>query len=200
MPLRVETSGGGVAPRNPDAPTDVFEGPEDAGQFFTAAGGAGSSRDLFASWESSGTGVSSGVGTPTGILLSGHQTQIVSSAPGSTVTLNLQNFILSGHSTLTLLGDATTTFVINVTNQFSLVQNAKVLLSGGLQWSHVFFNVLGTGSSVWLGGKSRLFGTLTANQRTVRLNGHSIVYGAVLAQGLLIRQAAQIIPLPIVSQ
>jgi hypothetical protein len=200
MLLNVETSGSGLASRNTDARSDLFEGPEDGGRFFTAAGGAGPSRDLFAFGDYSGTGVGSSIGSPTDLRLSGHQTQIVSSAPGSTVTLNLQNFVLSGHSTLTLLGDATTTFVINVTNQFSLVQSAKVLLSGGIQWNHVFFNALGTGSAVWLGGKSSLFGSVTANQRTVRLNGHAIVYGAVFAQKLVIPQAAQIVPLPIVSQ
>lgn len=136
---------------------------------------------------------------PNDIRLSGYQSQTIASPPGSTVTVNLQNFALSGHSTLTLLGDATSTFIINVTNQFSLTQSAKVLLSGGLQWNHVFFNILGAGPVISLGGKSILVGTLTASQRKLVLNGHAHLYGLVSAQRTVIRQAAQIVTPPIVS-
>jgi len=132
------------------------------------------------------------------IRLRGYQQSVIASAPGSTVTLDLQNIVLSGHSTLTLLGDATATFVLNVTNQFSLAQSAKIVLSGGLQWNQVFFNVLGTGN-VSIAGKSALFGTLTAPQRTVRLAGHALVYGTISAQRVIFRQAAQVITPPIVS-
>ena len=200
IPLQVQSSETDSAFRTAGAPTDLLDASQDAGQFFVSASAAGMGRDLFASRESKGTGASFSIASPTDIRLSGYQTQVVPSAPGSTVTLNLQNFVLSGHSTLTLLGDATATFIINVTKQFSLAQSAKIVLSGGIQWNHVLFNVLGTGSVVSLSGKSSLFGALTASQRTVRLNGHAIVYGAVLARQLVIRQAAQVIPLPIVSQ
>lgn len=134
------------------------------------------------------------------IRLSGYQQKVVNSAPGSTVTLNLQNFVLSGHSTLSLVGDATSTFIINVTNQFSLSQRSKIVLSGGLQWNHVFFNILGTGSTVSLRGRSGLFGILTASQRTVRMTGHALVFGGVFASRVVLRQAAQIIAPPTVSE
>lgn len=155
-------------------------------------------RDLAAADESRRASFNIGA-APNDIRLAGYQSQVISSAFGSTVTVNLQNFSLSGHSTLTLLGDSTSTFIINVTNQFSLTQNAKVLLSGGLQWNHVFFNILGTGPTVSLGGKSILVGTLTASQRKVVLSGHAVLYGVVSAQRTLIRQAAQIVTPPIVS-
>jgi Ice-binding-like len=134
------------------------------------------------------------------IRLSGYQTKTLSCPPGQTITFNLQNFALTGHSTLTLFGDSTATFIFNVAQQFSLAGSGRIVLSGGIQWNHVFFNVLGTGSTVTLSGKSSLIGTLTATQRTVKFNGHAIVYGKALAQKVVIRQAAQIITPPIVSQ
>lgn len=162
--------------------TDLSNASRSLEQFGTNAEGSGSSALSFPD-----------------IRLTGYQSQTVASAPGSTVTLNLQNFTLSGHSTLTLLGDATSTFIINVTNQFSLTQSAKVLLSGGLQWDHVFFNVLGPGATVILSGKSILVGSLTASERKVRLDGSAMIYGAVAGRQVVIRQGAQIIPLPVVS-
>ena len=135
----------------------------------------------------------------TSISLENHQNVTVSGAPGETVTLDLQNFIMTGHSTFTLEGTATTMFVINVTKQFSLSGSARVVLSGGVRWDHVFFNVLGRGSVVSLNGIAKPYGTLTASQRTVKMFGHSIVYGAVVANRVILRGAAQIIPPPIVS-
>jgi len=135
------------------------------------------------------------------IRLSGYYTKTLSCPPlGQTITFNLQNFALTGHSTLTLFGDSTATFIFNVTQQFSLAGSGRIVLSGGIQWNHVFFNVLGTGTPVTLTGRSSLAGTLTATQRIVKLSGHAIVYGKVLAQNVVIRQAAQIITPPVVSQ
>src|ERR1700757_2041393 len=53
----------------------------------------------------------------TNIQLNSHQNLTLSGAPGQTVVLKLNNFqITSG--TLTLMGTATTNFVINVSKQF----------------------------------------------------------------------------------
>jgi len=134
------------------------------------------------------------------ISLSGYQTKTLSCPPGQTITFNLQTFALTGHSTLTLFGDSTATFIFNVTQQFSLAGSGRIVLSGGIQWNHVLFNVLGTGSPITLSGKSSLIGTLTATQRTVKLSGHAIVYGKALTQKVVFRQAAQIITPPVVSQ
>ena len=166
-----------------------IEGPNSTagGDLFTAEG----SNELRASFS---------ISAANDIQLNNYQNQTVSIAPGSTVTLNLQSFTLTDHSTLTLLGDATSTIIINVSEHFSLANSAKIVLAGGLQCDHVFFNVVGTGTKVTLRGKSILVGTLSGTQRRVRLNGHAIVFGTVLAQKLVIRQAAQVIPLPIVSQ
>jgi hypothetical protein len=135
----------------------------------------------------------------TNIRLQDHQNVTLSGAPGETVTLNLRNFALHNHATLTLEGTATTSFVINVTKQFSLSGMSKIILSGGIQWNNVFFNVLGTGSTVSLSGKASLTGTLTAAQRVVRLRGQTAVYGKVIARKVLLSNAAQIVLPPVTS-
>jgi Ice-binding-like len=177
---------------------DAFDAATGAAQFFLGTTGSESVPEFLAAQQTNNIGFA--LPSSDSLRLFGHRTQTISSAPGSTVTLDLQTFALRGHSTLTLLGDTTSTFIINVTKQFSLAGNAKVVLSGGLQWNQVFFNVLGTGTTVSLGGKSILFGTLIANQRTVKLNGHASVYGAVFARQLVVHQAAQITAPPVVSQ
>jgi hypothetical protein len=141
----------------------------------------------------------SGLGSSGSISLRGNQDSFIVGAPGEMVTLDIRNFALTGHSTLTLQGTATTSFIINVTKQFSLSGSTRIILSGGLRWDHVFFNVLGRGGAVFLSGRAQLYGTLTARERTVQLRGQSIVFGNVVAKRVLLSGAAQIIPLPFAS-
>ena len=142
--------------------------------------------------------VSAATGRPS-IHLGENQSALVSGAPGQTVVLNLRNFRMSGNSTFTLQGTATTTFVINVRRQFSLSDTARIVLSGGVQWNNVTFHVMGTGSDVTLSQYSSLEGMLIANQRTVRMSGHAIVRGSVSARRIVLRGSAQIIQPPILS-
>jgi hypothetical protein len=143
--------------------------------------------------------LSGGLGSSGSIILGGDENTSILGAPGETVTLNIRNFVLTGHSTLTLQGTATTSFIINVTKQFSLSGHSRIILSGGLRWDHVFFNVLGRGRAVSLRGRAQLYGTLTALQRTVKMDDHSVVYGAVIARRILLTDAARIIRPPIAS-
>jgi Ice-binding-like len=199
MPLQIERSSGGWVPGGNETPADLPDLLSDAAEFSANTNAAPTFQGLVALNENHRSGIGFSLATSNDIVLSGHQTQLLTSSPGSTVTLDLQNFVLTGHSTLTLVGDTTATFIINVTTQLSLARSAKVVLSGGIQWNHVFFNVLGSGSRVSLGGKSSLFGTLTSGQRTVKLNGHAIVNGKIIASTVLVRQAAQVIEPPVVS-
>lgn len=123
----------------------------------------------------------------------------LSGAPGETVVLNLKSFQMSGNSTFTLQGSANTTYIINVKNQFSLSGNAAIVLSGGLSWNDVLFNVRGKGEPVHLDGSSRFNGILLANKRTVRLRDQAILTGEVIAGQLVAQGTSQIIHPPIVS-
>ena len=135
----------------------------------------------------------------TRIDLTRHQSVSVSGSPGETVRLNLRDFVLARSSTLTLEGTATTTFIINVRNQFALSGRSRVVLAGDVQCDTVVFNILGKGDVVRLTRRASLTGVLVANRRTVRLGGHSIINGQVFAKRVSLRGASQIIPPPIVS-
>jgi hypothetical protein len=135
----------------------------------------------------------------TRLTLVRHQSVTLTGAPGETVTLKLGHFVLSGNSTFTLQGTATTTFIIKVKNQFSLTGNAKVVLLGGVQWDNVIFVVRGKGDLVSLSRNASLQGILMANKRKVRLRNHSMVNGQVIARGVALRGLSQIDQPPIVS-
>lgn len=127
------------------------------------------------------------------IGLSQNQSMKLSGAPGETVVLKLGNFTLTGNATLTLQGTASTTYVINVTKQFSLSGTSKIVLSGGLTWDHVLFNVTGTGADVTVSGTSILQGVLVANSRTVKLSGQSKTIGAVIANRIVMTDASKVL-------
>jgi hypothetical protein len=140
---------------------------------------------------------------PTGLSdpsmkLQAGQSEIISGAPGDTVVISLKNFILSGDSVFTLQGTATTTFVINVTKQFSLSGNARINLDG-VQSSNVLFNIQGAGSAIALSGNASLSGTLIANGRAVRLSGNSTVNGVIHGDRLRMDGNSRVIPPPLTS-
>src|SRR4029077_7098972 len=80
----------------------------------------------------------------------------------------------------TLEGTATTTFVVNVTKRFSLTDNARIVLAGGVQWSNVLFNIRGRNGAVSLSGSSSFAGILMANLRTIRLADQAGVAGDLI--------------------
>jgi choice-of-anchor A domain-containing protein len=133
------------------------------------------------------------------IILSGNQSTTISGAPGETVVLKLRSFMLRGNATFTLEGTATTTFIINVRNGFSLAGNAKIVLSGGVQWDDVLFNVRGNESDVCLTGNASFQGILMANRRTVNLGGHSTVTGEIIANRALLAGNSRVVHPPIAS-
>jgi hypothetical protein len=122
----------------------------------------------------------------------------VTGAPGQTVTLSLKNFLMSGTSTFTLQGTATTTFVINVSKQFRLSGSSQIVLSSGVLWDHVLFNIRGKGTAD-IGGQSTLRGVVNAPQRTVRVTDQGTVYGEVNAKKIVLRDDGKIVRPPVVS-
>lgn len=115
---------------------------------------------------------------------------LAATAPGTDVYLKLSNFVRTG-GTFTLQGTATNNFIINVSSQFSLSGGAKIVLSGGVTWDNVLFNVHGTGSDVTLSGGSSMAGILLATKRTVNIKGQSRVgqkdgpFGEVIAKKII---------------
>jgi hypothetical protein len=127
----------------------------------------------------------------TSVKFLGNEAVTITGAPGETVVLNLKNFILRDNSSFTLQGTATTTFIVNVREKFSLSGNSHLDLAG-LQWDQVLFNVVGTGHRVSLGGDSIFNGILMANDRTVRVRGGATVSGEIIANRLNLQNGAHV--------
>ena len=128
----------------------------------------------------------------TNVSLSDNQSMTITGAPGQKVVLSLQNFSLTGNSTFTLQGTATTSFIINLAKGFSLSGNSQILLAG-VPPKNVLFNIRGTGSDVTLSGSSTMSGILLALNRKVALSGNAIVKGRVIGDQFNISGGAQVI-------
>lgn len=136
---------------------------------------------------------------PTSLSLGRHDNFTVTGGPGQNVVLSLTNFVLTGSSTFTLQGTATTTFIINVSQQFALSSRSAIVLSGGVQWNDVLFNITGQGRNVSLSGSSSLTGIVMAPNRTVQLSGRARITGEVIAGRVTLSGSASITHPPIVS-
>ena len=94
------------------------------------------------------------------------------------VVLMLTNFVLNA-SNFTLSGTATTSFIINVTGNFSITNNSNISLFG-VPVFNVLFNIRGAGSVVTM-GNSNISGYLLALNRTVTISGNTNITGGVIA-------------------
>src|SRR6266576_2708474 len=117
-------------------------------------------------------------------------TTVMANPFATKVVLNLQDFVLTG-GTFTLSGNVNQTFIINVGRNFSL-NNASVVLAGGIMSSHILFNIKGAGSQVTLNQGTKLYGIVVATQRKVSLAGGK-VFGKVVAEQLSLSGGGQII-------
>ena len=133
------------------------------------------------------------------INLSGSQNITLTGGPGQTVVLSLKSFRMTANSTLTLQGTATTNFIINVGKQFSLAGNARIILTGGVQWNNVLFNVRSDNAGVQLSGNSVFQGILMANQATALIRDNATVNGSVIANKVFLRDHAHVIHPPTMS-
>jgi hypothetical protein len=112
--------------------------------------------------------------------------------------LNLTDFSLKG-GTFTLVGTAAQGIILNVSRDFSLTNGAHIVLSGGLTWDSVLFNIIGTGHVALLDEASTMQGMLLATRRTVRMRNHSTVDGEVISRDIDIGGMSRIRN-PVVSQ
>jgi len=118
-------------------------------------------------------------------------------ASGNTV-FDLRNLVING-GTLTLEATAGTEITINVENRFSLLNSAKIVLSGGLEAADVTFNIIGRGSAAKIRWDSMLTGSINAFKRTVRVSEDSLVTGWVYAKRTRLLTGGRIIPPNVVS-
>ena len=115
------------------------------------------------------------------------------------IVLNLNSFTMSA-GTFTLEGTATTTYIINIKNLFSL-NNAKILLADlsgvvgsatGVQASNVLFNVRSKGIQISLNQGTEMSGILLALGNKVSLSGGK-VFGRVIGGQVNITSGGQVV-------
>jgi uncharacterized repeat protein (TIGR01451 family) len=97
---------------------------------------------------------------------------------------------------LTLSGNSTDTFVINVTSPTAnfVLNNAKILLTGGLTANHVTVNFPGTGGSLSIYKASTVpvvNGTILAPQRDILIDNPPVV-GSVIGSTINIHSGAKV--------
>jgi hypothetical protein len=135
------------------------------------------------------------------------QSMSITGGPNQAVVLSLQNFVMSS-GTFTLQGTATTTFIINIKNQFSL-NNAKILLANmtgtqiynganpdpgytGVTPSNVLFNIRSKGIQISLNQGTQMSGILLALGDKISLSGGK-VYGKAIGGQVNITSGGQVI-------
>jgi hypothetical protein len=116
-----------------------------------------------------------------------------------TTTLNVINVnsINLTKLNLTLSGSSTDTFVINVTSPTAsfVLNNAKILLTGGLTANHVTLNFPGTGGSLSVYKASTvpvMNGTLLAPRRDILIDNPP-VNGSVIGSNVYVHSAGSVI-------
>jgi hypothetical protein len=105
--------------------------------------------------------------------------------------LRLQDFVIQG-GTFTLQGTMTQSIIINVNHDFVMNGGANVVLSGGLKWDNVLFNIHGTGNVVSFDQNANLTGYVWAPKRHVRIKGGSIINGSVVGEEIELASLGQI--------
>ena len=95
-------------------------------------------------------------------------------------------------------GDSSTTFVIDVKNEFGMGGNSRVTLSGGLTWDNVLFNLGGEGDA-FLAKNAQLDGIILARKRSVEVKGSAQVRGEIIAGRVVLTGASVVGRIPVVS-
>ena len=138
-------------------------------------------------------------GSPTNISLSGGSMTINNNPFGGKYVMKLTNFVLNNKSILTLNGAAGSAFVINVSNNFSLANRSRIVLTGGLTPSDVLFNVRGSSGTLSIASGSLFQGTLLAynssssTQRTLTVSGsNTLANGELLANKVIVKTGGDV--------
>ena len=115
------------------------------------------------------------------------------------VVLHLGNFMMTG-GTFTLTGTATDAIIINLTGTLTLTGNTTFVLSGGLTWDSILFNIVGSGGDVQISGQAFMQGIILATQRRVVVNGSRGVFGEVIANRVRLTGSGRIVNPSVQSQ
>jgi len=100
------------------------------------------------------------------------------------------NAVNLSNGSLTLNGNAHTTFVLNITGDFT-INNSNIFATGGLLASHILFNLEGTATFNMQQGTTAT-GTFMALNRNVSLSGGKI-FGRLVTNQLTLTSGGQVV-------
>jgi len=127
-------------------------------------------------------------GNQYGTLNLNNQNLTLTATNTTPVVFNLGTFNINKNSILTLSGSADSEFVFNIYGgDINMNQNSGIVLTGGLTPADVIFNnIAGTkpGDGPAITNHSYLSGIILATQQSVNVGQQSIVFGAVISNGL----------------
>lgn len=107
------------------------------------------------------------------------------------IVLSINTFNLS-NGTFTLNGNANSTFVLNITGNFT-INNSNIFLTGGLMASHVLFNLEGSSTASFnMQQGTQGTGVFIAPNRNVDLSGGKI-FGRLVANQLTVTSGGQVV-------
>ena len=115
----------------------------------------------------------------------------ITGGPNQKVVLSLQNFTIQGSDTFTLQGTATTSFIINISGQFSMGRSAAINLVN-VPTKNVVFNITGTGANVGMTGGTTFRGVFLAPKRKASFS-LGTVYGKIIANAVTLSSGGQIV-------
>lgn len=104
------------------------------------------------------------------------------------VVLKLTDFVLN-HSSFTLIGSATSRFIIDVGDDFALSNGSLVTFDGQLDPENVIFRI---GDSLTMSGASEFNGILLANNSVAAFSGGSKVFGEVIGKSIAMSGGSKI--------
>jgi Ice-binding-like len=126
------------------------------------------------------TNYSSSFSLSSGNILGYNTCLSITATDNNPVVLKLTDFELS-NARLTLIGSATSKFIIDVADDFSMSNGSLLTFDGQLDPENVIFRI---GDSTTINGASEFNGILLAANSTASMSGGSAIYGELIGKSI----------------
>jgi hypothetical protein len=93
----------------------------------------------------------------------------------------INDFALSAGQKLTLHGEASDIFILNIGGNVSIGDRSGIVLAGGLMPTNVIINNLGSGRDIQIGVSDEIDGTVIAYNRGINVGGNDTIRGTLIA-------------------
>jgi hypothetical protein len=123
-----------------------------------------------------------------GNVIGFHSSLTITATNNDPVVLKLTDFVLN-KSSLTLIGSASSRFIIDISDDFALRNGSFVTFNGQLDPKNVIFNI---GDTATMSCTSQFNGILLASNSAVSFSGGSTVFGEVIGKSITISGGSKI--------